>query len=174
MALEKNRAVLMKNCELLARNELKNKGLRERIIILVKELEASCRSVKASEEQSTDLHETAKMLSKELSLAKKKSFEVEKLFKENKEENAKLLARCDELESEARLQAERALEVPPEVLKKMEDYLASEEFRSEKIKCATDRFLQGFDECVRQLKELDPNFDVARLRRSPKWTIWYR
>ena len=47
-----------------------------------------------------------------------------------------------------------------------DDYLTSEEFWDEKIECATDGFFQGFDECARQVKELDPNFDVVHLRRA--------
>ena len=36
----------------------------------------------------------------------------------------------------------------------------------EKVEYAIDGFLQGFDECVRQIKELEPNFDVAWLKRG--------
>ena len=42
-----------------------------------------------------------KKLSEELTSTKEKSSEVEKLFEENKEEKAKLLVQCDELENEA-------------------------------------------------------------------------
>ena len=49
-----------------------------------------------------------------------------------------------------------------------EDYIALEEFWDKKIECTTDGFLQGFDECVRQFKELDLDFDVARLKRGNK------
>ena len=130
-------------------------------------LEATCRSVKESEEQSADLHESIKKLFEEVSLAIKKSSEVERLLEENKEEQVKPLARCNELETEVRLQAECTCKVSLKVLKQMkEDYLALEEFQDEKIDCATDRFLQGFDECIHQLKELDPNFDVAHLKRG--------
>ena len=50
ITVEKNRGVLLQNHELLKRNELKNKGLRERIIVMDKDLEASHRSMKAFEE----------------------------------------------------------------------------------------------------------------------------
>ena len=167
--VKKNWGVLLRNHELLEKNELKNKGLQERIIILDEELEATRQLAKVSEEQMANLRETTKKLSKELSLIKGKSSEVEKLLEENKEEKAMLVARCDQLEAEARLLVECPPEVPPEVLKKMkEDYLASEEFCNEKIECATDAFFQGFNECVRQIKELDPNFTVAQLKRSDK------
>ena len=71
----------------------------------------------------------AKELIEELSLAWEKSFEMERLLDEDKEEKAKLLTRCDELESEAHMQAECAREILLEVMKKIkEDYLTSEEF----------------------------------------------
>ena len=110
----------MRNHELFERNELKNKGIRERIIAMDEELEASHRSVKAFEEQMIDLRETVRRLSEELSFAKQKSSEAEKLLEEKKEEKARLLARCNELESEACLQAERVLKVSLEVLKENE------------------------------------------------------
>ena len=54
-------------------------------------------------------------------------------------------------------------------MKKMkEDYLALEEFQGEMIECATDTYFWGFGECSRQVKELDLNFDVARLKKSDK------
>ena len=49
-----------------------------------------------------------------------------------------------------------------------EDYLALEEFWDERIECAMNVFFQGFDECIHQLKELDPNFNMARLKRGDK------
>ena len=74
-------------------------------------------------------------------MAKEKSSKVEKLLEENKEEKVKLVAQCDELESEARLQAECACEILPEVIKKIKkDYLTSEEFWDEKIECAIDEY----------------------------------
>ena len=47
-----------------------------------------------------------------------------------------------------------------------EDYLASEKFHDKEIECSIDAFFQGFDECIHQIKELDPNFNVARLKRG--------
>ena len=47
-----------------------------------------------------------------------------------------------------------------------EDYLASEEFQEEKFECAMDGHSRGFKECVRQVWELDPNFDVTRLKEG--------
>ena len=47
-----------------------------------------------------------------------------------------------------------------------EDYLTLKEFQDEKIECATDGYFRGFDACARQVKELDLNFEVARLRRG--------
>ena len=125
-------------------------------------LQASCQLEKVSEERIAYFQEIMRKLFEELSQDKVKSSEVEKLLEENKEEKARLITHCDELKSEACLQAERPLEVPFEFLKKMkEDYLASEEFWDEKIECAMDGFLQGFDKCIHQLKELEPNFDVV-------------
>ena len=47
-----------------------------------------------------------------------------------------------------------------------EDYLASEEFQEEKFKCTMDGHSRGFNEYVRQVQELDPNFDVTRLKED--------
>ena len=61
----------------------------------------------------------------------------------------------------------RAREISPEVVKKIkEDYLASEEFQEEKFECAMDGHSRGFNECVRQVRELDPSFDVTRLKED--------
>ena len=44
--------------------------------------------------------------------------------------------------------------------------MAFEEFWGEKLECTMDAYFQGFDECVHQMKELDPNFNVARLKKG--------
>ena len=114
-----------------------------------------------------DLWKIVKNLIKELTSTKEKSSKVEKLLEFDKEEKEKLLSRCDELKSEVLLLGKHPIEVSPEVLQKMkDDYLTSEEFRDEKIECIMDGFFQGFNECVRQVKGLDPNFDVVHLRRG--------
>ena len=46
---EKTRGILLRNHELLERNELKNKGLQEKLIAQEEELKVSCQSVEASE-----------------------------------------------------------------------------------------------------------------------------
>ena len=133
------------------------------------ELEVARRSAKASEEEMVVLCETIRKLSEELTSAKKKSSEAEKLLDFNKEEKANLLAWCDKIEREAHTLVGCPVEVSPEVLQKnKDDYLASKEFRDEKIECAMDGFFQGFDECVHQVKELDPNFGMAHLKRGDK------
>ena len=82
-------------------------------------------------------------------------------------ERAKLSTLCDELEEEVCQGAAWALEVPSEVVKRIkEDYLASEEFQEEKFECAMDRHSRGFKECVRQVRELDPIFDVTCLKED--------
>ena len=91
-SLGKNRGSLLRNYELLERNKLKNNGLREKIIVMDEELEAARRSAKESEEQSAHLRESTKKLFEEVSLAKEKSSEAERLLEENKEEQARLLA----------------------------------------------------------------------------------
>ena len=74
---------------------------------------------------------------------------------------------CDELEEKVHRGATRALDVPPEVVRKIkEDYLASEEFQEEKFECVMDEHSRGFKECVHQVRELDPNFDVTRLKEN--------
>ena len=73
----------------------------------------------------------------------------------------------DELEEEVRRGAAWALEVPPKVVKRIkEDYLASKEFQEENFECAMDEHSRGFKECVHQVRELDPNFDVTRLKED--------
>ena len=73
------------------------------------------------------------------------------------------------LEEEVRREAAQVYEVPPEAVKKIkEDYLASKEFQEEKFECAMDGYSQGFNECIRQVQELDPNFDVAHLKKDLK------
>ena len=94
-------------------------------------------------------------------MAWEESSEVDRI----RAERARLSSLCDELEEEVRRGAARALEVLPEVVRKIKkDYLASEEFQEEKFECAMDGHSRGFKECVRQVRELDPNFDVTRLR----------
>ena len=52
------------------------------------------------------------------------------------------------------------------VKKIKEDYLTPEEFQEEKFECTMDGHSRGFKECVRQVRELDPNFDVTRLKED--------
>ena len=52
------------------------------------------------------------------------------------------------------------------VKKIKEDYPTSEEFQEEKFECAMDGHSRGFNECVRQVRELDPNFDVTHLKED--------
>ena len=47
-----------------------------------------------------------------------------------------------------------------------EDYITSEKFQDEKFECAMDGYSRGFNECIRQVRELDPNFDVNRLKED--------
>ena len=61
----------------------------------------------------------------------------------------------------------RVCDVPPEVVKKIkDDYLTSEEFQEEKFECAMDGHSRGFNECIRQIKKLDPSFDVTHLKED--------
>ena len=61
----------------------------------------------------------------------------------------------------------QAHKIQPEVVKKIkEDYLASEEFQEEKFECAMDKHSSSFNECVRQVRELDLSFDVTRLKEN--------
>ena len=84
-----------------------------------------------------------------------------------KEEQAKLITRCGELEEAVHWEAERICEVSPEVIKKVkDDYLASEEFQEEKFECAMDDHSWGFNECIRQILELDPSFNMTRLKED--------
>ena len=63
----------------------------------------------------------------------------------------------------------RIHELPLEVIKKVKDhYLASEEFQEEKFACRMDGNSRGFNECIRQVRELDPNFDVTHLKEDLK------
>ena len=52
------------------------------------------------------------------------------------------------------------------VKKIKEDYLTSEEFQEEKFECAMDGHSRGFNECIRQVRELDSNFDVTHLKED--------
>ena len=163
----KKERALLENHQLMERMQARNDGLRENLITLTEEFDAFKESAKMTKMQSADLQRRVNELTEELLLAQEKSSEVDKFLEENKEEKTKLLNRCDELESEVRLQAERARKVPPEVIKKIkEDYLTSEEFWDEKIECTIDGYFWGFDECVRQVQRLDPNFDTASLKRG--------
>ena len=83
-AEEKIWGILMRNHELLERNELKNKGLWEKLVAQEEELEASRQSTKASEEQITSFQEIIRKFSEKLFLVKEKSSKIEKLLKENK------------------------------------------------------------------------------------------
>ena len=107
-----------------------------------------------------DLEKTTAILRANLSLAQERSFEVDEL----REEWIKLIAQCSKLKEEVHREAARVCEVPHKVVKKIkEDYLASKEFQEEKFECAMDGHSQGFNECICQVRELDPNFDVTRL-----------
>ena len=120
-------------------------------------------SLLVSEGQMADLEKTAAILHVDLSLAQERSSEVDGL----REEQAKLITRCGELEEEVRQGAARACEIPPEVVKKIkEDYLTSEEFQDKKFECSMDGHSRGFNECVRQVRKLDPNFDMTRLKED--------
>ena len=62
-------------------------------------------------------------------MVKEKSSKIEKLLKEDKEEKAKLVARCNELVGEVCWEAAHVHEVPPEVVRKIkDDYLTSKKF----------------------------------------------
>ena len=78
-----------------------------------------------------------------------------------------MIARCRELEDEVHREAAQVHEVPLEVVKKIkEDYLTLEEFQEEKFDCAMDGHSRGFNECIRQVRKLDLNFDVTRLKED--------
>ena len=140
-----------------------NKSLRVVIGSMTEELCTAHESMKASEERVSDLEKAAATLQEDLSSAREKSSEVDEL----REERAKLIARCGELAEAVRQEAARVREIPPEVIKKVkDDYLASEEFQEEKFECAMDGHSRGFNECIRQVHELDPNFDVTHLRKD--------
>ena len=116
-----------------------------------------------TEERAAELEKTMASLQGELALAREKSSEVDRLWAER----ARLFALCDELEEEVRRGAKWALEVFPDVVKRIkEDYLASKEFQEEKFECMMDGHSRGFKECVRQVWELDSNFDVTRLTKD--------
>ena len=115
--------------------DIKSKGLRETIGLMTEELGATHESMKASEEWVVDLEKIAIVLHEDLSSTQEKSSKVDEL----KEEWAKLIARCSELEEAVRRKAKHVYEVPPEVMKKVkDDYLALEEFQEEKFECAMD------------------------------------
>ena len=123
----------------------------------------ACESIKASEGRIANLEEEVKTLQEELSSAREKSSEVERL----KKERAYLVARCRELEDAICREVECIREVSPEVVRKIkEDYLTLEEFQEEKFECAMDRHSRGFNECIHQMRELDPSFDTSRLRED--------
>ena len=101
------------------------------------------------------------ILQKDLASTWEKASEVDVL----RAERVRLIARCGELEEEVHRGAVQADEIPPEVVRKItEDYLASEEFQKEKFECAMDGHSGGFNECVHQVRDLDPSFDVTRLK----------
>ena len=52
------------------------------------------------------------------------------------------------------------------VKKITKDDLASKEVQEEKFECIMDGHSKGFNECIRQVRELDPNFDVTRLKED--------
>ena len=82
-------------------------------------------------------------------------------------DRVRLTAHCGKLEEEIRQVTAWAHEVLPEVVKKITtNYLASEEFQEEKFECAMDGHTRGFNECVHQVCELDPSFDVTRLKED--------
>ena len=121
------------------------------------------KSIKASEGRIVNLEKEAKMLHEELSSAREKSSEVERLEKER----ADLVTRCWELEDAVRREAEHIHEVLPEVVRKIkEDYLTLEEFQEEKFECTMDRHFRGFNECIHQIRKLNPSFDMSHLRKD--------
>ena len=129
---------------------------------MTEELSVARESIKATEEWVADLEKIVTMLREHLSSTREKSSEVDEL----KEEQAKLIARCGELEEAMRQEVERVREIPPKVIKKVkDDYLTSKEFQGEKFECAIGHS-QGFNECIRQIQELDPNFDVTQLKED--------
>ena len=90
----------------------------------------------------------ATALHEDLSSAQEKSSEVDEL----KEEQAKLIVRCDKLKEAVRREAEHVRKVLSIVIKKVKnDYLASKEFQEEKFECAMDGHSRGFNECIRQI-----------------------
>ena len=52
------------------------------------------------------------------------------------------------------------------IKKVKDDYLASKEFQEEKFECGMDGHSRGFNECIHQVRELDSNFDVTRLKED--------
>ena len=92
---------------------------------MIEELYTARELMKASEEQMADLEKTATVLHEDLSSAQEKTSKVDEL----KEERARLIARCGELEEAVCREVEHIHEVPPKVIKKVKDYyLASKEF----------------------------------------------
>ena len=82
-------------------------------------------------------------------------------------DRARLTARCSKLEEEVRQGVARACKISREVVKKITtDYLASEEFQEENFECTMDGHSRGFNKCVHQVQELDPSFDVTRLKED--------
>ena len=60
-----------------------------------------------------------------------------------------------------------ACDILPEVVKKIKrNYLASKEFQEEKFEYAMDGHSRSFNECVRQVRELDPSFDMTHLKED--------
>ena len=143
--------------------DAQNKSLRTTIGSMIEELGMARESLQASEERVADLEKMAAALREDLSLARERSSEVDEL----REERVKLIARCGELKEEVRQEAAWVREVPSEVVKKIKkDYLTSEEFQEEKFECTMDGHSRGFNECLRQIRELDPSFDMTRLRKD--------
>ena len=104
----------------------------------------------------TTLHE-------DLSLAQEKSSKVERF----EEERANLVVHCGELEDAVSREAERIREVLLEVVWKIKkDYLTSEEFQEKKFVCTIDGHSRDFNECIHQIRELDPSFDISHLKED--------
>ena len=88
---------------------------------------------------------------------------MERLEKERMD----LVTRCGELEDAVHQEDECIREVPSEIVRKIkEDYLTSKEFQEEKFECTTNGHSRGFNECICQIRELNPNFDTSHLRED--------
>ena len=160
---KKKDQICLERYNLIEKLDAQNKSLRVAIGSMTEELCMARESIKAFEERVADLEKSTAMLQENLSSAQEKSFEVDRL----QEEQAKLIVRCSELEEAVRREAARVGKIPPRVIKKVkDDYLASEEFQEEKFECTMDGHSQGFNDCIRQVCELDPNFDVTRLKED--------